>query len=62
MERSMRYEMSKNIAFSRQNVHVEQTQVKQGYSSKGLVYGIDTVTQNSGVVYSDYFRINIHYR
>ncbi len=23
---------------------------------------MDTVTQNSGVVYSDYFVINIHYR
>lgn len=61
-ERTMKYEISKNIAFSRQNVSVEQTQVQLGYSRRGLVYGVDTVTQNSGVVYSDYFRLNIHYR
>ena len=62
LERTMKYEISKNIAFSRQNVSVEQTQVQLGYSRRGLVYGVDTVTQNSGVVYSDYFRLNIHYR
>ena len=56
------YDISKTIAFSRQNVLVEQTQLRASYCRRGLVYGVDTVTQNSGVVYSDYFVLNIHYR
>ncbi|TRY76208.1 hypothetical protein TCAL_05682 [Tigriopus californicus] len=62
LERTMRYEMSKHIAFSRQNVSVEQTQIRQPYCRRGVVYGVDTITINSGVVYSDYFQLNIHYR
>ena len=58
----MKYQITKTIAFSRQVVYVEQTQTKLPYCRKGHVYGVDTVTQNSGVVYSDYFRLNIHYR
>jgi len=61
-EREMSYDISKTIAFSRQNVLVEQTQLRASYCRRGLVYGVDTVTQNSGVVYSDYFVLNIHYR
>ena len=59
---SFSYDISKTIAFSRQNVLVEQTQLRASYCRRGLVYGVDTVTQNSGVVYSDYFVLNIHYR
>lgn len=61
-ERLMRYEISKYIAFSRQVVQVQQTQVRAAYCRRGAVYGVDTVTRNSGVVYSDYFVIHIHYR
>ena len=39
------FQISKNIAFSRQNVSVEQTQVMLGYCRKSEVYGVDTVTQ-----------------
>ena len=41
---------------------MEQTQIVLGYSRRGRLYGVDTVTKNSGVVYSDYFILNIHYR
>ena len=41
--------MAKTIAFSRQNVAVEQTQIVLGYSRRGRLYGVDTVTKNSGV-------------
>ena len=61
-ERTVRYEITKYIAFSRQVVQVEQTQVRAPYSRPGRVYAVDTVTRNAGVVYSDYFVIHIHYR
>ncbi len=62
LERRMSYQIVKWIALSRQNVLVEQTQAKAAYCRRGLVYGVDTVTRNSGVMYADYFIIHIHYR
>ena len=61
-ERTVRYEIAKYIAFSRQVVQVEQRQVRAPYSRRGVLHAVDTVTRNSGVVYSDYFVIHIHYR
>ncbi len=61
-ERTIRYEFTKYIAFSRQVVQLQQKQVLAPYSRPGAVYAVDTVSRNSGIVYSDYFVIHIHYR
>jgi len=61
-EREISYEITKYIAFSRQVVYVRQAQVLAPYTRKGQIYAIDTVTRNSGIMYSDYFIIHIHFR
>jgi len=61
-EREMCYEIAKYIAFSRQVVSVRQSQVVAPYTRRGRVYGVDTATRNSGVMYADYFVIHIHFR
>lgn len=59
LSRIMTYTFDKTIAFSRNTVSAHQTQVLSVYND---AYGIDTQTTSSGIMYSDYLRLDIHYR
>lgn len=62
VERIMHYEFPKTIAFSRHNLVVDQVQSKVDWYRPGHVYAVNSVSRNSGVMYSDYFHLEIHTR
>lgn len=59
--RTQKYQFVKTIAFSRNVINVEQTQTKS-LMIPGRMYAVDTITQNTGVMYADYIRVLIHFR
>ena len=60
--RNMHYEFPKTIAYTRHKMVVDQIQTKCHWSKKGIGYGIDSVVRTTGVLYSDYFYLEIHTR
>ena len=43
-------------------INVDQIQTKCSWSTKGLAYGVDSINRSSGVMYADYFYLDIHVR
>ena len=41
---------------------MDQDQIKCTWSTPGLAYGVDSVTQSTGIQYADYFHIDCHTR
>lgn len=61
-QRKMHYEFSKTIAFSKYNIVVDQDQLKCPWSVPNVIYGVDQVSRSSGIMYTDYFHLDLHTR
>lgn len=59
--RQMHYEFPKTIAYTQHNMIVDQSQTLV-WSKVGWGYGIDSIVRTTGVLYSDYFYLEIHTR
>ena len=61
MFRIQKYQFTKTVMMTRNVIKVKQTQTKTSTVPKRM-YIIDTVTENTGIMYADYIRVWIHYR
>lgn len=57
----MHYEFPRTIAFSRYIINVDQVQ-NLTLNSPGLVYEVQSINKSSGVMYADYFYLEINLR
>lgn len=61
LSRAQRYNFVKVVMFSRYVIKVVQTQT-QTTTIPGKLYIVDSVTENSGIMYADYIRVPIQWR
>ena len=59
--RHMHYQFPKTIAYTKHNMVVDQIQTLV-WSKAGLGYAIESIVRTTGVLYSDYFFLEIHTR
>ena len=60
--RIQKYQFVKTLMMTRNVINVQQTQTRSLLTIPGKMYIIDAVTENSGIMYADYFRVPLHWR
>ena len=58
----MHYEFPKTVAFSKYTVLVDQDQTKCPWSIPNQIYGVDSTSKSSGIMYADTFHVDVHTR
>ena len=59
--RIQKYQFVKTLMMTRNIINVQQTQTRS-VTIPGRMYIVDAITENSGIMYADYFRVPIHWR